>query len=91
MIINAAVDRVELSRNGSQKVYIKGGIVDAADASVIYTEATALFVTKDVPAVVRTDEATTTKAKALYQALAEAEGTTKPASPPATSASPALH
>jgi hypothetical protein len=50
MTINAEIDRVEMSKSGNAKVYLKAVIVDAENESIIYSDASALFISKAVPA-----------------------------------------
>jgi len=47
--VEAAVAGVEVSRSGAKKVTLTGRVVDATAPGVVYTEATALFIAKDIP------------------------------------------
>lgn len=43
-IVDASIDRVEQSKSGKSKVFMKGIVRDAENESIIYTEAEALFI-----------------------------------------------
>jgi acyl-coenzyme A thioesterase PaaI-like protein len=48
LVLEAHVDRVETGRSGSRKVYFAGTLRDRDVPSIVYTEATALFIVKSV-------------------------------------------
>lgn len=87
--VEGAIARVETSKSGSKKVTLVGRVVDAASPAVVYTEATALFISKDIPAsskmVASLQETYGTAAAAAEAAAAEAAAS-RAASPSSSSA-----
>lgn len=54
VVVSATIDRVEVSTSsGAKKVFLVGKVTDEADASVVYTEGSALFIVKAVPSHMR--------------------------------------
>jgi acyl-coenzyme A thioesterase PaaI-like protein len=49
LVIEARIDRIETGLTGSRKVHFSGTLRDRDDQSILYTEASALFVVKTVP------------------------------------------
>jgi acyl-coenzyme A thioesterase PaaI-like protein len=50
VFVQATIDRVETSKSGSHKVFLSGAVVAADDPSVVFTQGSALFIAKPVPA-----------------------------------------
>jgi acyl-coenzyme A thioesterase PaaI-like protein len=67
VVVNCAITEVTLSKSGSKKIIIKGTVSDAEDSSKVYSDATALFISKDVPTSHKLAAAVAESVNALFK------------------------